>query len=212
MDLSHLRKEYRLRTLDLPNLDKNPLIQFDLWFQETLKVKSAEPSAMQLATVGKNGKPSCRTVLLKAFDESGFRFFTNYDSRKGKEIAENPNVCLLFFWKDLERQVIIEGKARKTSREISQEYFDDRSRNSRISSAVSKQSRHLESRQFFDIECEKFAKRYQDQPIPCPSFWGGYNVVPVRYEFWQGRENRMHDRFEYKKSRSSGWKIQRLWP
>lgn len=211
MDLSELRREYRLKRLEDSDLAEDPLDQFDKWFKEALQVELIEPAAMQLATVGKENRPCCRTVLLRAFDDEGFRFFTNYGSRKAHELSVNPDACLVFYWKDLERQVIIEGTVKKTSRDLSEKYFERRSRKSQIAATASMQSKPLESREVLENECERLRRFHEGKPIPCPPFWGGYNLKPSRYEFWQGRENRMHDRFEYvQKNRK--WLIQRLWP
>lgn len=194
------------------DLMKGPLQQFEKWLSVALELNVVEPTAMQLATCDLSGVPSCRTVLLKAYDEQGFKFFTNYRSRKGQELFENPRACLVFYWKELERQVIIEGKVTKTSKEVSERYFHKRSRNSQISSAVSHQSAPLENREYMEEECARLDMFYADKEIPLPEDWGGFNVEPVRYEFWQGRESRMHDRFEYVRDGGGEWSRQRLWP
>lgn len=211
MDLGDLRKEYQMMQLRSYDLAADPIDQFEKWFEQAIKAELVEPTAMQIATADGDGRPACRTVLLKGYGSDGFLFFTNYESRKGFELRENPRVCLLFYWKELERQVVIEGIVEKTTKEISEKYFHSRSRNSQISSAVSHQSHPLESREYMEEECGRFDYFYADKEIPLPENWGGFIVKPNRFEFWQGRASRMHDRFEYVKD-GEGWSIQRLWP
>lgn len=211
MDLSDLRKEYRLSKLEEADLKEDPFKQFEKWFKEALKSQVLEPSAMALSTVKEDNRPSCRMVLLKRFDETGLYFFTNYESPKAHCLNVNPFGTLTFFWKELERQVIIEGKVSKTSKEISAEYFAKRPRNSQISSAISHQSQPLSSRKILEETAETLAHASEGKSIPCPLFWGGYSLKPDRFEFWQGRENRLHDRFEYV-LKGGAWQIQRLYP
>ncbi|MCB8999515.1 MAG: pyridoxamine 5'-phosphate oxidase [Bacteroidales bacterium] len=208
--LSDLRKEYSLKALSETEVNASPMKQFEDWFEEARKSISGEPNAMVLSTVSGSGKPSSRVVLLKGFSEKGFIFFTNYHSRKGKEIAENHDVALLFFWGELERQVRIEGRVEKISAEDSSAYFAERPRLSQIGAVVSAQSERTERR---DLE-ERFhslEKEYQGKNIPRPDHWGGYIVKPAYFEFWQGRRSRLHDRISYSVENEK-WKIDRLSP
>lgn len=194
-------------------VDKNPFKQFESWYQEILKSDVKEPSAMTLATADKTGRPSARTVLLKSFDENGFLFFTNYESRKGKELIENPVAELLFYWMDLQRQVRIFGKVKKTSREVSEKYFNTRPLKSRISAWVSRQSSIILNREFLENQFAEFESRLMSgkDDVPLPSNWGGFRLIPERFEFWQGRDSRLHDRICYVKNNSE-WEIVRLSP
>jgi pyridoxamine 5'-phosphate oxidase len=194
-------------------VDKNPFKQFESWYQEILKSDVKEPSAMTLATADKTGRPSARTVLLKSFDENGFLFFTNYESRKGKELIENPVAELLFYWMDLQRQVRIFGKVKKTSREVSEKYFNTRPLKSRISAWVSRQSSIIPNREFLENQFAEFESRLMSgkDDVPLPSNWGGFRLIPERFEFWQGRDSRLHDRICYVKNNSE-WEIVRLSP
>jgi pyridoxamine 5'-phosphate oxidase len=189
----------------------SPYEQFRLWFDEADETKLPDGNAMTLATAGKDGIPSARTVLLKGFDSTGFVFYTNYDSEKGKEIAENPNVSLLFFWKKVLRQVRITGIAGKVSRDESITYFHSRPVESQLGAWASKQSNIISGRDYFIKEYERLKKEYEGKEIPLPPFWGGYKVVPNEFEFWQGRENRLHDRICYTKS-GSEWIVFRRSP
>lgn len=210
-NLFKLRKEFSVEVLNEENIKTNPFVQFDLWFSDALKLDSMEANTMFLATSSSSGIPSLRTVLLKEFDKNGFVFFTNYSSRKGKEISENPNIALLFYWKELERQVLIEGIAEKVSSEESIIYFNSRPFESRISAAVSEQSKIIENREFLESKFSELKKKYKDENIPKPKHWGGYRLIPVRFEFWKGRENRLHDRILYSKV-GDIWNINRLSP
>lgn len=210
-NLFKLRKEFSVEVLNEENIKANPFEQFDLWFSDALKLDSMEANTMFLATSSSAGIPSLRTVLLKEFDKNGFVFFTNYSSRKGKEISENPNIALLFYWKELERQVLIEGIAEKVSSEESIIYFNSRPFESRISAAVSEQSKIIENRELLESKFSELKKKYTDENIPKPEHWGGYRLIPVRFEFWQGRENRLHDRILYSKV-GVLWNINRLSP
>jgi pyridoxamine 5'-phosphate oxidase len=210
--IAGIRKVYQLESLLESQVDENPVRQFKIWWQQAIESKIEEPNAMTLATATITGKPSARIVLLKGIKENGFEFFTNYSSRKGKEIEENPFVSLLFFWKELERQVRIEGKIQKISRLESDQYFLQRPVQSRIGAWSSPQSMVIKSREFLEQNVEKYNSLYRDQNIPRPEFWGGYIVIPERIEFWQGRPGRLHDRLLYVLSENNLWKIERLAP
>lgn len=209
--IAELRSEYKSRTLDITDTTQNPLELFDKWFTEAIKAGISEPNAMILATANKNGIPSVRTVLLKDFNEQGFVFFTNYNSKKGQDIEANPRVSLLFLWKELERQVRISGKVRKTSRKESEEYFNMRPIDARIGAWASEQSKVISSRTLLEERFRLMKEKFSNGIIPLPDFWGGYRVIPSSYEFWQGRLNRLHDRILYKKT-GKFWKISRLNP
>jgi pyridoxamine 5'-phosphate oxidase len=209
--MAGIRKVYQLQSLLEEDVDANPIKQFETWWQQTIESKIEEPNAMTLATCTASGKPSARIVLLKGLYENGFVFFTNYLSRKGKEIEENPFVSLLFFWKELERQIRIEGTIKKTNIAESDDYFYNRPIESRIGAWSSPQSQVIESREFL----QKSVQKYQDQfgtHVPRPDFWGGYLVTPYRIEFWQGRPGRLHDRLQYVLTENNLWKIERLAP
>lgn len=210
-NLFSLRKEFLAEELSEVNLKNNPYEQFELWFSDAVRIDSLEANTMFLATSTLSGFPSLRTVLLKEYDKNGFVFFTNYLSRKGKEISENPHVALLFYWKELERQIIIEGFADKVSSEDSELYFNSRPFDSRISAVVSEQSKIIENREFLESKFSELKNKYKDQSIPKPEHWGGYIVKSSKFEFWQGRENRLHDRILYSKV-DDVWKINRLSP
>ena len=191
-------------------VDKNPFKQFEAWYGEVLNSDIKEPTAVTLATSSKDGTPSARTVLLKGFDEDGFVFFTNYESRKGKNLIENPVGELLFYWMDLQRQVRISGRVEKTSREESEEYFKTRPLKSRIGAWASKQSNVIPDREYLEKQFAEFEKKFGDD-IPLPPHWGGFRLIPEQFEFWQGRESRLHDRICYKK-KDGEWEIVRLAP
>jgi pyridoxamine 5'-phosphate oxidase len=210
--IARIRKIYQLASLSEDEVDENPLKQFEIWWLQAIESKIDEPNAMTLATSTLTGKPSARTVLLKGINEKGFLFFTNYSSRKGKEIEENPSVSLLFFWKELERQVRIEGKVQKISEVESDVYFHQRPVESRIGAWCSPQSQVIEGRKILEQNIEKYNSLFEDQNIPRPDFWGGYIVIPERMEFWQGRPGRLHDRLVYTSDETNLWKIQRLAP
>jgi pyridoxamine 5'-phosphate oxidase len=193
------------------SVDKNPFLQFNKWFDETLNTGISMPEAMVLTTANAKGASSTRTVLLKETNESGFVFFTNYSSRKAKEIGGNPQSSLLFYWKELERQVRIEGIIEKTSREKSEEYFSSRPRESQISAWVSEQSAKVPNREFLDRKFKELENKFNGKKIPLPDYWGGYRLVPNYFEYWQARENRLHDRICYK-IKDEGWEIFRLAP
>lgn len=212
MDISQFRREYLRDGLTRDQLDPNPVEQFTQWFEQARQTDTSDPTAMILATVGKDGMPSQRTVLLKYYDEQGFVFFTNLESRKSTEIEANPKVSLLMVWLDLERQIIINGIARKISTAESAKYFMTRPKDSQVAAWVSSQSNVISSRKMLMQKFGEMKRKFSEGKIPLPSFWGGYRVEPVEIEFWQGRENRLHDRFMYKKGESGGWNVERLAP
>ncbi len=210
-DVSDIRREYLGSPLNRKEMKDSPVKQFEQWFQQALEADLTDANAMLLSTVSSEGVPSARTVLLKGIDEAGFRFYTNYESRKGREIAANPNVSLCFRWAELERQVRIQGHAEKISREASAAYFKKRPRSSQLSAWASAQSREIESREALKQHFEEMKERFEGQEIALPDFWGGYLVKPARMEFWQGRPSRLHDRILYTKEGGS-WRISRLAP
>lgn len=211
-DLSQMREEFTTSDLFKKDLNESPFLQFEKWFRQAEEGGISNPNAMSVATVSKDGQPSIRTVLLKFFDEKGFVFYTNYESRKAQEISQNSKVGLLFFYRDLERQIKITGKATKISTAESVKYFMSRPRGSQIGAWVSNQSDVITSRQLLLSKFEEFKRKFQDKEVPLPSFWGGYRVVPEEIEFWQGRVNRLHDRFLYSKNVENQWIINRLAP
>ena len=210
--IADIRKVYQLKSLLEEDVDTNPMRQFKNWWQEAMESKIEEPNAMALATCDSLGKPSARIVLLKEITEIGFVFFTNYQSRKGKEIGANPFVSLLFFWKELERQVRIEGTIEKTSPAESDEYFYSRPVESRIGAWSSPQSTVIKNREILQKNVEEYTSQFGAENIPRPKYWGGYIVVPNRMEFWQGRPGRLHDRLQYSLSENNEWVINRLAP
>lgn len=212
MDIKDLRQEYRRTGLRRKDLKEDPLKQFELWFQQACEVNLPEPNAMSLATVSLTGEPSLRTVLLKYFDSEGFVFFTNYESTKARQIQDNPQVALLFLWVPLERQVKIVGKASKISTSESLKYFATRPRGSQLGAWCSQQSSVISSRQILEMKLDEMKRKFFNREVPLPSFWGGYRVVPHGIEFWQGRSNRLHDRFLYLRQEDGSWKIERLAP
>lgn len=208
--IADIRKDYSQSSLTENDAAKNPIQQFAKWWDEAQASEIDEINAMTLATADANGKPSARIVLLKGFDENGFVFFTNYESHKGKELLINPHACLVFFWKELERQIRIEGIVEKTSAQESDEYFFSRPAGSRIGAWASPQSTVINNRTILDENVQKFTNDFGEN-IPRPSHWGGYRVVPSLIEFWQGRSNRLHDRIQYKKENGE-WVMERLAP
>lgn len=211
MSVAQLRKEYKVARLNREDLHADPMRQFDKWFDEALKAELPEPNAMVLSTVDGQGRPSARAVLLKGVDAAGFRFYTNYHSRKGQEIGQNPNVALTFVWLELERQVRIEGTASKLSREDSEAYFKTRPYKSQVAALASQQSRVLPSREVLEARFEELKLEYPEGQVPLPDTWGGYLVTPCALEFWQGRRSRLHDRFYYTRE-GNGWHVERLAP
>ena len=210
--LADLRRKYSLAGLRRADLSPDPIQQFESWFDDAVRAQVLEPSAMSLATVGPQGQPSARTVLLKGLDARGFVFFTNYDSRKGRELAENSRAALLVYWRELERQVSICGAASKIPREESEAYFQKRCEASQWTAWASPQSEVVARRSDLDRKLADVKKKFDAGPAPCPPCWGGYVVAPAAIEFWQGRPDRMHDRFRYTRTPAGPWKIERLSP
>lgn len=192
--------------------DPNPFAQFQQWYQAAVEAELSLPNAMTLATVTREGRPSARFVLLKGFDEQGFVFYTNYESRKGRDLAENPYAALVFYWDPLHRQVRVTGRVRKVTREESEQYFHSRPAGSQLSAAVSRQSTVIPDRQVLESTYQELAARYGEAEAPLPSYWGGYRVAPDTIEFWQGRANRLHDRLLYTRQPDDTWRIERLSP
>lgn len=210
--IESLRQEYVSGNFLENDVNKNPLSQFGKWFEEALNGAVDEPNAMTLATSTTDGKPSARIVLLKGYDERGFIFYTNYLSAKGRELAKNPNVALVFFWPELARQVRIEGVIEKLGKEESEKYFHSRPIGSQIGAVASPQSQIIKGREVLENNWRDIEKKFEGQTIPKPSHWGGYVVKPRLIEFWQGHESRLHDRIVYRKADKSNWKIVRLAP
>ncbi len=211
-DIAALRRNYTQEALSKSEVRPNPFEQFGHWFEEALRSALPEPNAMTLATANLAGQPSARTVLLKGFDEQGFVFFTNYESRKGQELTENPQAALLFCWLELERQVRIEGKVERVTPEESKAYFQSRPKSSQIGAWASPQSKVIAWRGVLDARMQEIAATYQNEEVlPLPSFWGGFRLRPQQIEFWQGRESRLHDRILYSRSEEN-WRLDRLAP
>jgi pyridoxamine 5'-phosphate oxidase len=208
--IANIRSDYRLNGLHESELDANPLNQFKIWFDEVVQSELSEPNAMLLSTVS-NGRPSGRIVLLKGVEEEGFTFFTNYASKKGEEIETNPQVALTFFWKELERQVRIEGRIEKTSEKESDDYFAIRPRGSQIGAWVSHQSEVVENREFLEEKLKTYEQEFEGVSVPRPPYWGGYRIIPDYMEFWQGRPSRLHDRLAYV-LKDGIWVVERLSP
>ncbi|TDI08888.1 MAG: pyridoxamine 5'-phosphate oxidase [Acidobacteria bacterium] len=194
------------------NVDPNPFKMFEQWFQEASEAEPVLPEAVSLATATREGRLSSRMVLLKDFDETGFVFYTNYESRKGMELAENPNAALVFYWRQLERQICITGTVSKVSREESEAYFRTRPRGSQIGALTSSQSRVVASREVLEKRFQQLMAEYEGREVPVPSYWGGYRLSPDTIEFWQGRSDRLHDRFLYKRQSGGPWQLERLSP
>ena len=209
--LNDIRKEYAFTQLNRDNLDANPVVQFKYWLNDALTAGVEEPTAMVLSTATADGKPSSRMVLLKNLDEDGFTFFTNYDSKKGIQIASNPFGSILFFWPRLERQVRIEGRIDKTTRRESDEYFNTRPEGSKIGTWASPQSQRIPNREYLDALQKDYEQLFKTRLSERPENWGGFKLLPDLLEFWQGRENRLHDRFEYVR-KGSMWEVYRLAP
>ena len=211
MDLTFIRQGYKDKGLEKEDLNADPIIQFKSWFEDAKKSEPI-PTAMSLSTVNNNGEPTLRTVLLKLFDQRGFVFFTNYKSRKAGHISDNPNVAVLFNWVALERQVTITGVAEKIKTKESIKYFMSRPRGSQLGAWVSDQSSVLSSRKILELELKEMKRKFSDGEIPLPDFWGGYRIIPKSFEFWQGRPNRLHDRFIYSMQSNELWKIDCIAP
>lgn len=210
MNIADIRKDYALRRLDETDVEGDPFKQFHAWLQEAIEAQVPEPTAMTLATVDAEGSPAARIMLLKALDGRGFVFYTNYESRKGQELTARPRAALTFFWKELERQVRIEGTVEKVSAAESDEYFASRPLGSRIGAWASTQSATIASRPWLEARVKAAETQYGEAP-PRPPHWGGYRVLPDWLEFWQGRQSRLHDRIAYTRE-AGGWKISRLSP
>lgn len=214
MNIQHLRKEYSAESLEIDQVEKEPIAQFRAWFKEALSAELPEPNAMILATINADQRPAARVVLLKGFDEHGFTFFTNYNSRKGEELDQHPAAALVFNWLELQRQIRIEGSVEKLSAEESTEYFQSRPKGSQIGAWASPQSDVIADRSILQENVEKLREEYADQDVlPRPDHWGGYLVRPHMVEFWQGRPSRLHDRIRYQwSSTHQSWHIERLAP
>lgn len=212
MDIFEFRNEYLKGGLEREMLAENPFEQFKRWFDNAVECGVKEPNAMAVSTVSPDGKPSSRVVLLKSWDERGFVFFTNYESQKARDLRGNKNICALFAWFDLERQLRIEGTAEKISAAESLRYFVSRPFGSRLGAWVSHQSSIISSRSLLEMQFQKMKQKFANGEVPLPDFWGGIRIAPTRFEFWQGRENRLHDRFAYEKTPDGKWDISRLQP
>jgi len=211
-DLTGLRNEYAAHGLRRADLHSDPLQQFSAWFAAALAAEIRDVNAMSLATSTSDGKPSVRIVLLKGFDERGFTFFTNYESEKAQELEANPHAAMVFYWMQLERQVRISGTVKRTSREDSAAYFHSRPIGSQLGAWVSKQSEVIDARRVLDARLLQMTERFENSEIPLPPHWGGYRLKPDHFEFWQGRPNRLHDRFRYSRQTDKTWLINRLAP
>lgn len=212
LSIADIRKDYKMHSLNETEVSADPMDQFTVWWNDAIKSEIEEVNAMTLATATKNGIPSARIVLLKGYDPNGFVFFTNYQSHKGQELEENPLASLVFFWKELERQVRIEGSVDKISEKESDAYFQSRPRGSRIGAWASPQSTVISGREIIERNSSEMESRYADEAVPRPPHWGGYLVRPERIEFWQGRSNRLHDRIRYRRMDTGNWNIERLAP
>ena len=212
-DLGDYRKSYEKTALTENTISDNPMEVFQKWFYETEASEGVdEPNAMTVSTIGLDGFPKNRVVLLKKFTYEGFIFYSNYESEKGKAIANNPNVCISFFWPNMERQIIIKGKAEKIQKNLSDGYFESRPDGSKLGAIVSNQSSVIPSREFLEEKLKELEKRYESKEIERPDYWGGYIVKPKSFEFWQGRPNRLHDRIRYVMQKDFDWKMERLAP
>jgi pyridoxamine 5'-phosphate oxidase len=209
---SEFRREYDRAGLDEGDLDPDPVVQFLGWFDAAIAAGLVEPNAMTLATATADGQPSARMVLLKGVDARGFVFYTNYESRKGRELEANPHAALVLWWGELQRQVRVEGRVERASREESAAYFRSRPAGARLGAWTSEQSRVIDGRAVLDARLAELTERFADEDVPLPPFWGGYRVVPEAIEFWQGRQDRLHDRLRYRRQPEGGWSVERLAP
>ncbi|MDE0042197.1 MAG: pyridoxamine 5'-phosphate oxidase [Candidatus Poribacteria bacterium] len=212
METDELRREYDSDGLRESNAAENPFEQFELWFQQAVDAKIDLPDAMTLATASKDGLPSARIVLLRGFDERGLVFFTDYQSQKGQELAGNPHAALVFYWRELDRQIRVSGTVSTVSREESEKYFRSRPVGSQLAALVSNQSEVIPNRQKLECRYKQLMETYRHKEVPLPSYWGGFRLLPDWFEFWQGRPNRLHDRLRYTHHTGGGWKIERLSP
>lgn len=210
--IAAIRQDYKQRALSEEDVAGDPFLQFTIWWKEAVAADISEVNAMTLATASSDGLPSARIVLLKGFDEQGFHFFTNYESYKGRQLAENPRACLVFFWKELERQVRVTGLVEKSTAAESDEYYNSRPPGSRIGAWASPQSQIIENRQWLQAREKQLEAEYTGRSVPRPDHWGGFIVKPVTVEFWQGRPSRLHDRLQYSLLENGRWKIDRLAP
>lgn len=211
MDVGSLRKEYTRSGLEDAGANPDPFVQFREWFENAVAAGLPEPNAMTLATATVDGRPSARVVLLKGYDERGFEFYTNYGGRKARDLESNPACAILFYWGELERQVRVEGRAERLPDEESDEYFASRPRGSRLGAWASRQSQPVEHRSVLEERVRALEAEYEGREIPRPPFWGGYRVEPESFEFWQGRESRLHDRISYRRENGT-WGLERLQP
>ncbi len=212
MTIADLRREYTLSGINDGELDTDPIKQFKIWFDDALEAEAYEANAFTLATVNEEGTPSARVVLIKGVDANGFTFYTNHESPKAHDLEANPKCAMCFYWAQLERQVRVKGIASRVSREEAQEYFDSRPRGSRLAAWASRQSRPIASRKLLENHLREFEMEHDEQvAIPMPKWWGGYRIKPESFEFWQGRPNRLHDRFQYVQD-GNAWKIERMSP
>ena len=211
-DLASIRNDYQRKSLSRQNVSTNPLDQFEQWFEEATEAEINEPTAMNLSTVNGKGRPTARIVLLKGINDNAFQFYTNYDSQKANDLAQNPYAALTFFWPELERQIRIEGKVEKSSSATSENYFSSRPRDSKIGAWASPQSQVIESRSILEENVKNLTEKYSGAEVPKPSHWGGYQLAPDKLEFWQGRPSRLHDRIVYILNENGQWTIERLAP
>ena len=210
--IAEIRTEYSHKTLVESEVDRDAIKQFNIWWQDAIEAKVPEVNAMTVATASVDGMPSARTMLLKGFSENGFVFFTNYNSYKGQQLAENPKACLVFFWKELQRQIRITGLIEKTSSEENDAYFQSRPKASQIGAIISPQSEVIEDRKWLDDRYKEITEQFEKKPIRRPEHWGGFLLRPVIIEFWQGRPGRLHDRIQYTILGDGSWKMERLAP
>lgn len=212
LNIADIRTDYKMKSLNEAEAANNPFSQFENWWQDAVNSEIAEINALTLATATTDGKPTARIVLLKGYDEKGFVFFTNYQSKKGIQLAENPAACMVFFWKELERQIRIEGSIATILPEESDDYFFSRPIGSRIGAWASPQSNVIDSRDLLEKNISKYEQQFNNENIPRPAHWGGYRLAPNLFEFWQGRSSRLHDRLQYSIEANGLWKMERLAP